>query len=94
MAVAAPLVAAAVVYQTYIRSFADGDGIGDLAGIRSRLSYTQSRRVCRMDHTVLSLAEADGGYDVADYRDIGPLFGALDDADALITEAHAVGCGS
>ena len=84
----------AVVYQVYIRSFADGDGdgIGDLAGIRARLPYLRDLGVDAVWITPFYPSPmADGGYDVADYRDIEPLFGALDDADALIAEAHAAG---
>ena len=84
----------AVVYQIYIRSFADGDGdgIGDLAGIRSRLPYIRDLGVDAVWITPFYPSPmADGGYDVADYRDIEPRFGSLEDADALIAEAHAAG---
>ena len=81
----------AAIYQVYIRSFADGDGdgIGDLAGIRSRLPYLHDLGVDALWITPFYPSPmADGGYDVADYRDIDPLFGTLADADALIAEAH------
>ncbi|GGE91147.1 glycoside hydrolase family 13 protein [Mycetocola zhadangensis] len=84
----------AVVYQIYPRSFADanGDGIGDLPGIRSRIPYLSSLGI---DAIWLSpfypSALADGGYDVDDYRDVDPRLGTLADFDDLITELHAVG---
>lgn len=84
----------AVVYQIYIRSFADanGDGIGDIAGIRSRLSYLRELGVDAIWITPWYPSPmADGGYDVADYRAIDPLFGTLEDARALIADAHAQG---
>ncbi|MDP9418478.1 MAG: glycoside hydrolase family 13 protein, partial [Actinomycetota bacterium] len=84
----------AVIYQVYIRSFADsdGDGVGDLPGIRSRLPYLAELGVDAIWVTPFYPSPmADGGYDVADYRDIEPIFGTLADADALVTEAHALG---
>jgi alpha-glucosidase len=84
----------AVIYQVYPRSFADadGDGIGDLPGIRSRLPYLHELGI---DAVWLSpfypSPQADAGYDVADYRDVDPLFGTLADADDLIREAHGLG---
>ncbi len=84
----------AVIYQVYIRSFADGDGdgIGDLAGIRSRLPYLRDLGVDAIWITPFYPSPmADGGYDVADYRDIEPLFGSLGDADGLISDAHQLG---
>ncbi len=86
----------AVVYQVYLRSFADGngDGTGDIAGLRSRLAYLSSLGVDAI--WVNPWYESplnDGGYDVADYRSIHPRFGTLDDARALIDEAHAEGLG-
>ena len=84
----------AVIYQIYPRSFADGDGdgIGDLPGIISRLDHLAALGV---DAIWLSpfyrSPQKDAGYDVADYRDIDPLFGTLEDADALIARAHELG---
>jgi alpha-glucosidase len=84
----------AVVYQIYIRSFADanGDGVGDIAGIRSRLGYLRDLGANAVWITPWYRSPmADGGYDVADYRAIDPLFGSLDDAARLIAEAHGLG---
>jgi alpha-glucosidase len=84
----------AVVYQVYIRSFADsdGDGIGDINGIRGRLPYLRDLEIDAIWITPWYPSPmADGGYDVADYRAIDPLFGSLDDADSLLRDAHALG---
>src|SRR5947209_1549842 len=84
----------AVIYQIYIRSFADanGDGIGDIGGIRSRLPYLRDLGIDAIWITPWYPSPmADGGYDVADYRDIDPLFGTLAEADLLIDEAHQLG---
>jgi alpha-glucosidase len=84
----------AVIYQVYVRSFADanGDGTGDLAGVRSRLPYLRDLGVDAMWFTPwYSSPMADGGYDVADYRAIDPAFGTLDEAEALIREALEFG---
>ncbi|MCC2333577.1 glycoside hydrolase family 13 protein [Cellulomonas wangsupingiae] len=84
----------AVIYQVYPRSFADasGDGIGDLPGVTARLDHLVELGV---DAVWLSpfyrSPQADAGYDVADYRDVDPLFGTLADADALVARAHELG---
>ena len=81
----------AVIYQIYPRSWADadGNGVGDLPGVTARLPYLRELGV---DAIWLSpfytSPQADAGYDVADYRDIDPLFGTLADADELIRVAH------
>ncbi len=84
----------AVVYQVYPRSFADGngDGIGDLPGITARLPYLRDLGVDALWLSPYYVSPmADAGYDVADYRDIDPLFGTLADAEEMITEAHRLG---
>jgi alpha-glucosidase len=84
----------AAVYQIYIRSFGDGtgDGIGDLTGLAARLPYIRDLGVDAIWLTPWYVSPmADGGYDVADYRDIDPLFGTLADAGALIRAAHLHG---
>jgi alpha-glucosidase len=84
----------AVIYQVYVRSFADGsgDGIGDIAGIRSRLPYLADLGVDAIwINPWYPSPMADGGYDVSDYRGVEPLFGTLDEAAALIREAHGHG---
>jgi alpha-glucosidase len=84
----------AVFYEIYIRSFADanGDGLGDLAGIRSRLPYLQELGVDALWITPFYPSpDADHGYDVADYVDVDPRFGSLADFDALVADAHACG---
>ncbi|MFG3705822.1 glycoside hydrolase family 13 protein [Micromonospora sp. NPDC047670] len=84
----------AVIYQIYPRSFADGngDGIGDIAGIRERLAHLSDLGV---DALWLSpwypSPMADAGYDVADHRDIDPVFGTLAEAEELIAQAHRSG---
>ncbi len=83
-----------VVYQVYPRSFADGngDGTGDIAGIRSRLPYLAGLGVDAIWISPWYPSPLnDGGYDVADYRDIHPRFGTLADAEAMIEEAHEHG---
>ena len=84
----------AVIYQIYPRSFADGDGdgTGDLTGIRDRLTYLRDLGVDAVWYTPWYASPlADGGYDVADYRAIHPEFGDLAQAEALIAEARELG---
>ncbi len=82
------------IYQIYPRSFqdSDGDGIGDLEGIRQRLPYL---RWLGVDAIWISpfypSPMADFGYDVADYCGVDPIFGSLEDFDALIADVHAAG---
>ena len=83
-----------VVYQVYPRSFqdSDGDGVGDLAGIRSRLDH-----IAWLGADALWLSPiypsplADYGYDVADYTDVDPVFGDLAEFDRLADAAHERG---
>lgn len=84
----------AVIYQVYVRSFADanGDGIGDLAGVRSKLPYLRDLGVDATWFTPWYASPMeDGGYDVADYRAIDPAFGTLREAENLIGEALELG---
>jgi len=81
----------AVVYQIYPRSFADasGDGVGDLEGVRGRLEYLEWLGVDAIWLSpIYPSPMADFGYDVADYCDIHPLFGTLEDFDRLLEDAH------
>ncbi|MEY4453194.1 MAG: hypothetical protein RIT51_872 [Actinomycetota bacterium] len=84
----------AIIYQIYPRSFADsnGDGMGDLPGITSRLGALASLGI---DAIWLSpfmrSPQKDAGYDVSDYTDVDPLFGTLGDFDAMVTRAHELG---
>ncbi len=84
----------AVIYQVYVRSFADsdGDGVGDLPGIVGRLPYIQRLGVDAIWlNPFYPSPQADGGYDVSDYRNVEPRFGTLDDFDRLVAEAHRLG---
>jgi alpha-glucosidase len=83
-----------VVYQIYPRSFqdSDGDGIGDLDGIRQRLPYLAALGVDAIwISPIFPSPMADFGYDVSDYCDVDPIFGTLDHFDRLIVEAHRQG---
>ncbi|GAB2849166.1 glycoside hydrolase family 13 protein [Microbacterium insulae] len=84
----------AVVYQIYPRSFADsnGDGLGDLPGITSRADYLRELGIDAVWLSPFYPSElADGGYDVADYRNVDPRLGTLDDFDAMLAALHARG---
>ncbi|MCB1452955.1 MAG: alpha-glucosidase, partial [Rhizobiaceae bacterium] len=84
----------AVIYQIYPRSFQDsnGDGIGDLRGILTRLTH-----IAGLGANAIWISPffkspmLDYGYDVSDYRDVDPMFGTLEDFDAVVTEAHRLG---
>ena len=84
----------AVVYEVYVRSFADsdGDGVGDLEGIRGRLGHLRDLGVDAVWITPFYPSpQRDHGYDVADYCDVDPLFGDLAAFDRLLADAHALG---
>jgi oligo-1,6-glucosidase len=84
----------AVVYQIYPRSFADsdGDGMGDLGGIESRLDYLAELGVDVIWLSpVYPSPQDDNGYDISDYQDIDPVFGSLAGFDRLLHEIHARG---
>jgi alpha-glucosidase len=84
----------AVIHQVYVRSFADGDGdgTGDLTGVRSKLPYLAELGVDALWFSPWYQSPMkDGGYDVADYRAIDPAFGTLAEAEKLIAEARELG---
>ena len=84
----------AVIYQIYPRSFrdSDGDGIGDLPGIIDTLGYVAGLGVDAIWISPFFRSPmADFGYDIADYRDVDPMFGTLADFDRLLAEAHRLG---
>jgi alpha-glucosidase len=83
-----------IFYQVYPRSFqdSDADGVGDLAGIIARLPYLQELGIDAIWLSpVFPSPMADFGYDISDYTGIDPLFGTLEDFDALVEAAHALG---
>ena len=83
-----------IIYQIYPRSFQDSghDGVGDLKGVTSRLGYLESLGVTAIWFSpIFTSPMKDFGYDVADYKNIDPLFGSLEDFDELIREAHGRG---
>ncbi|KQR80111.1 alpha-amylase [Arthrobacter sp. Leaf337] len=84
----------AVIYQVYPRSFADGngDGVGDLAGLIARLPYIASLGVDGIWMTPFQPSpQVDQGYDVSDYCGVDPLFGTMEQFDALLELAHELG---
>ncbi len=83
-----------VLYQIYPRSFQDsnGDGIGDLAGITRRLGHVASLGVEAIwISPFMTSPMKDFGYDISNYRDVDPIFGTLEDFDALVAEVHRLG---
>ncbi|CAG4968037.1 alpha-glucosidase family protein [Novilysobacter luteus] len=90
----APWWRGAVIYQIYPRSFLDtnGDGVGDLPGIIARLDHVASLGVDAIwVSPFFTSPMADYGYDIADFRDVDPMFGTLADFDRLLAQAHARG---
>jgi len=84
----------AVIYQVYPRSFADsnGDGIGDLPGLTARLDHIAGLGVDAIWLCpVFTSPQRDFGYDVSDHLEIDPIFGTLDDFDAMLRRAHHLG---
>ena len=82
----------ALIYEVYVRSFADsnGDGIGDLPGVTSKLDYLGGLGVDALWLTpFFPSPQADGGYDVSDYRNVDPTYGTLADFKDLLAAAHS-----
>ena len=82
------------IYQVYPRSFqdSDGDGVGDLPGLRMRLPYLADLGICAIWLSpIFSSPMADFGYDISDYRAIDPLFGTMEDFEALLADIHRAG---
>lgn len=83
-----------VVYQVYPKSFcdSDGDGMGDLNGLRSKLGYIKELGADVIWlNPIFDSPQVDNGYDISDYRAIWPVLGTMEDFDALLAEAHAMG---
>ncbi|WP_416348848.1 glycoside hydrolase family 13 protein [Microbacterium sp. STN6] len=90
----APWWTSAVVYQIYPRSFqdSDGDGMGDIGGIRRRLDYLAELGIDVLWISPMYMSpQHDNGYDISDYRRIDPVFGTLEEFDELLGEAHERG---
>ena len=84
----------AVVYEIYCKSFCDsnGDGIGDLRGVMSKLHVLRDLGVnCIWFTPIYTSPQVDNGYDVADYRNIDPAYGTLEDFKELLAMAHGMG---
>ena len=84
----------AVVYEIYCKSFCDsnGDGIGDLQGVISKLPMLKELGInCIWFTPIYASPMIDNGYDVADYYDIDPDYGSLEDFKELLKQAHAMG---
>src|SRR5437660_1387302 len=82
----------AIIYQAHVKSFFDssGDGIGDFQGLTQKLDYLQSLGVtCLWLLPFFPSPLRDDGYDIADYRNVHPSYGTLEDFKALVTAAHA-----
>lgn len=83
-----------VVYQVYPRSFCDsnGDGMGDLNGLRTKLGYLKGLGVDVIWlNPIFASPQVDNGYDIADYRAVEPILGTMEDFEALLNEAHELG---
>lgn len=82
----------AVIYQVYTRSFADGDGVGELAGLIARMPYIASLGIDGIWMTPFQPSpQVDQGYDVSDYCGVDPLFGTMEQFDTLLELAHSLG---